>query len=237
MLGALLKSIFLPRRESPHDEAVPAPARAAAQAPSGKKKVLNVGGQSKEIAIPSQYDGWQHDLLDIDPESGADIVCDARELTGLPPGEYDSVHCSHNLEHYYRHDVARVLAGFVHVLKEDGFVYIRVPDMGELMRVVVKDGLDIDDVLYQSAAGPITVKDVIYGYGAEIEESGNDFYAHKTGFTQKSLAKTLVNAGFPFVFTGVGNLEVTAIGFKNQPQPESVALFGIPGPTRAVPGD
>ena len=30
-------------------------------------KVLNVGGNSKRIQIPSCFDGWQHDLLDIDP--------------------------------------------------------------------------------------------------------------------------------------------------------------------------
>ena len=52
---------------------------------------------------------------------------------------------------------------------------------------MVEKNLDIDDFLYQSPEGPITVRDVIYGYGAEIERSGNDFYAHKTGFTKKSL--------------------------------------------------
>ena len=57
------------------------------------------------------------------------------------------------------------------------------------MRSCVERGLDIDDVLYQSPAGPITVLDVIYGYAAEIESSGQDFFAHKTGFTEKSLAR------------------------------------------------
>jgi hypothetical protein len=31
------------------------------------RTVLNVGGNNKEIQIPSQYNGWQHILLDIDP--------------------------------------------------------------------------------------------------------------------------------------------------------------------------
>ena len=44
-------------------------------------KVLNVGGNSKEIAIASQYDGWQQDLLDIDASQNPDILADARELT------------------------------------------------------------------------------------------------------------------------------------------------------------
>ena len=199
------------------------------------RKVLNVGGNSKTIALPQQYAGWQHVLLDIDPKGMPDVVCDARELSGLPGAEYDSVYCSHNLEHYYHHDVARVLAGFSHVLKADGFVFIRVPDMAGLMRTVVKNNLDIDDVLYQSKAGPIMVRDVIYGYGREIEESGNDFFAHKTGFTRKSLMLTLRAAGFPIVFTatqnlesGLDSLEVMAFAFKNKPAKYATELLGLP---------
>lgn len=192
-----------------------------------ERKVLNVGGNSKNIQIPVQYDGWEHILLDIDPEGCPDVVCDARELTDLPLAHYDSVYCSHNLEHYYRHDVEKVLAGFLHVLKDDGFAFIRVPDMGELMRIVVQRGLDIDDFLYQSSSGPITVIDVIYGFGKEIERSGNDFYAHKTGFTQKSLMATLHNVGFPVVFIRVGELEISAIAFKSKPSDYAATLFNF----------
>jgi len=32
------------------------------------KKVLNVGGGSKNIPIPPLYSGWEHVLLDIDPD-------------------------------------------------------------------------------------------------------------------------------------------------------------------------
>ena len=193
------------------------------------KKVLNVGGNSKKIPLPLQYAGWEHVLLDIDPRGSPDIVCDARELSSLPGSIFDSVYCSHNLEHYYRHDVEKVLAGFAHVLKDDGFVYICVPDMDELFQTVVKDKLDIDDFLYQSPAGPITVRDVIYGYGLEIERSGNDFFAHKTGFTQKSIFLTLQTAGFLWVFTGAGNLEITAFAFKNEPGEYAEKLLGLPG--------
>ena len=30
------------------------------------RKVLNVGGNSKDIQIPDQYSDWNHVLLDID---------------------------------------------------------------------------------------------------------------------------------------------------------------------------
>lgn len=192
-----------------------------------ERKVLNVGGNSKDIPIPEQYGGWEHLLLDIDAKGNPDVVCDARELTDLPQADYDSVYCSHNLEHFYRHDVEKVLAGFLHVLKDDGFAYIRVPDMGELMQTVTQRGLDIGDILYQSPAGPITVMDVIYGYGKEIESSGNDFYAHKTGFTQKSMMAALHNAGFPIVFIHAAELEIMAIAFKSQPSDYATALFKL----------
>jgi len=194
---------------------------------SAARKVLNVGGNSKDIQIPEVYAGWQHVLLDIDPAVAPDVVCDARKLRTLPGGEYDSVYCSHNLEHYFRHDVAKVLAGFLHVLKAGGFAYLRVPDMGELMRSVVRDGLDIEDVLYESPAGPIAAIDVIYGLGSEIERSGQDFFAHKTGFTRKSLAAALSSAGFPFIFTRTGNLEITAIAFRSKPSEADAALIGL----------
>ena len=189
--------------------------------------MLNVGGNSKDVALPPQYTGWEHVLLDIDPRGKPDLVCDARELTTLPGDAYDSIHCSHNLEHYHRHDVKKVLAGFHHVLKADGFVFLRVPDMAELMRTVVEKNLDIDDVLYQSAAGPIMVRDVIYGYGREIEQTGNDYYAHKTGFTQKALERELNAAGFPVVFSGTGNLEVMAVALKDMPSPYVRSLFNL----------
>jgi SAM-dependent methyltransferase len=192
------------------------------------KKVLNVGGNSKQIPLPPQYLGWEHLLLDIDPRGQPDVVCDARKLADLPGSTYDSVYCSHNLEHYYRHDVAKVLAGFRHIVKDDGFVFIRVPDLAEVMRTAVEKKLDVDDVLYQSGAGPIAVGDVIYGYGVEIERSGNDFFAHKTGFTQKSLTAVLLAAGFRFVFSGVGNFEVVAFAFLNEPTMEAKQLLKLP---------
>lgn len=192
-----------------------------------QRLVLNVGGNSRLIQMPSQYDGWKHVLLDIDPRGTPDIVCDARLLTSLPPAQFDAVYCSHNLEHYYRHDVAKVLAGFRHVLKGDGFIHLRVPDMAAVMKRVVESGLDIEDILYESSSGPIHVIDVIYGWGLEIECSGNDFYAHKTGFTEKSLSACLRAAGFAVVITQARDLEIAALAFKSDPPAYAVELFQL----------
>jgi SAM-dependent methyltransferase len=193
------------------------------------RSFLNVGGGSKEFPVPRQYQGWQHVLLDIDPRRSPDVLCDARSLRTLPAAAYDAVYCSHNLEHYYHHDVPKVLDGFLHVLKPDGLLHLRVPDMAAVMRAVLQKNLDIGDVLYQSDAGPITVRDVIYGLGREIEASGSDFYAHKTGFTEKSLGEVLAVAGFRCVFMHASNLEIQALAFREKPSPHAAALFGLPG--------
>lgn len=192
------------------------------------KRVLNVGGNSKDIALPPFYAGWEHVMLDIDPKTNADVICDARELQTRPAGEFDSIHCSHNLEHYFAHDVRKVLAGFRHVLKPDGFVFLRVPDIGQVARAMVTRNLDIDDVLYVSPAGPIMVKDVLYGWGAQIESSGVDFFAHKTGFTPKSLGNALAVAGFAPVYIGAADYEVQAFAFQQPPSAEVRAALGLP---------
>ena len=192
------------------------------------KKVLNVGGNNKSIPLPPQYAEFQHILLDIDPKGSPDIVCDACKLGTLDAGQFDAVYCSHNLEHYYRHDVQIVLAGFLHVLKDGGFAHIRVPDIHEVMRLTIERDMDIDDVLYQSQMGPIMVLDVLYGHSGQIEQSGEEFYAHKTGFTQKSLLNAVQKAGFSGMFSLVRNLEIDALAFKGEPDQATRKLFNLP---------
>jgi SAM-dependent methyltransferase len=192
-------------------------------------KVLNVGGGSKETPIPEYFSGWTHDLLDIDSRGNPDLVCDARNLLSLKPGQYDAIYCSHNLEHYYRHDGLKVLRGFIHILKEDGFAEIRVPDIAQVIAAVYENQMDPDDVLYESAAGPITAHDVIYGLQSEIVSSGQDFYAHKTGFTPKSLMKFLSDSGFRHIFLAEGvHLAVHALAFKTEPTEWQRNLLGLP---------
>jgi len=191
------------------------------------KKVLNVGGNSKAIALPPLYAEFEHILLDIDPSGNPDVVCDARKLDTLAPAEYDAIYCSHNLEHYYAHEVPTVLMGFRHVLKANGFVHIRVPDLDALMRTVVAKNLNLTDVLYHSPAGPITALDVFYGYGKKIASSGQDFFAHKTGFTPASLLHSLRQHGFPWVFSTTGNLEIQAVAFPHEPDENARRLFNL----------
>ena len=195
-----------------------------------RRKVLNVGGNSKAIPIPAHYAGWDHLMLDIDPTGRPDIVCDARKLDTLAAEQFDAVYCSHNLEHYYRHEVPQVLNGFRHVLKPEGFAEILVPDLRGVMQALVQNNLDLEDTLYPSPAGPISALDVIYGFGVQIERTGQDFFAHKTGFTQKSLQLNL-SRHFACVYSQSGNLEVRGLAFKNLPTDAQLRTFNLPPPS------
>lgn len=161
----------------------------------------------------SRFRGWDQDLLDIDPAVKPDIVCDAKMMRSLPAGKYDAVYCSHTLEHFYKHEVPLVLGGFQHVLKASGFAYIAVPDMAALFEAAVQG--DIDDVWYRCAAGPISFHDVIYGWGLQVQR-GNLYYCHKTGFTERSLSKTLRTAGFMTVLTACDGSNLHAFAFKTR---------------------
>jgi hypothetical protein len=185
-------------------------------------KVLNVGGNSKSIPLPKIYDGWEHHLLDIDPVGKPDICCDAVELKNKTEyfNTYDSVYCSHNLEHFYRHKVKDVLIGFYKVLKEDGFIRIHVPHILNVMRRVICYNMDLSDTLYEVSAGPITAHDVMYGWGKQIESSGVDFFAHKCAFTPKMLGNAITQAGFSNAYVKENDLELSGFGFKIKPSEE-----------------
>lgn len=193
-----------------------------------KRRFLNVGGGSKNVSLPRVYADWEHVLLDIDPSVQPDVCLDARQLETLEPRTFDAIYCSHNLEHYYAHDVPRVLRGFRHILRDDGFAEIRVPDMAGLFKEIASRNLDIDDELYRSTRGPVLVRDVIYGFGPEIEQSGVDFYAHRTGFTAQSLTEALRRAGFArLVQVSPRPREIAMLAFVQIPSQELLQLLGL----------
>lgn len=185
---------------------------------AGTPCVLNVGGASKAFALPGHYAGWGHVLLDIAPGKDVDLALDARALRDLPRSVFDAIYCSHNLEHYYPHEVPLILEGFAHVLKPDGFAEIRVPDLDSVLRAMVERNLDVEDALYQSRSGPISVRDVLYGLGTAIA-AGKVAYAHKTGFTNRSLRKALDAAGFAQVHTlaPIAGYEVRVAALRCEP--------------------
>jgi SAM-dependent methyltransferase len=198
-------------------------------------RLLNVGGGSKEIPLPDQFKEYEHILLDVTDGPGVDVVCDARQLSrSLFPAAFDVVYCSHNLEHYYDHEVPLVLAGMRSVLTDQGRIHIAVPNIGQLICDMIDLRLDIDTVMYECGAGPVTPLDVLYGFRPEVA-TGNHWYAHKTGFTASRLHRVLEAAGFVDVSVVANFDALEIIGTGKSPGRSGVLSPASEGPGISVP--
>jgi ubiquinone/menaquinone biosynthesis C-methylase UbiE len=149
--------------------------------------------------------------LDIDPDAEPDIVASITDMSMVESESVDGLFSSHNLEHIYSHEVRVALAEFHRVLRTDGIVVIRVPDLQAVAAEVARGNLE--NVLYQAPAGPIAPIDVLYGWRQKTA-AGQDAWAHKTGFVGETLAQKLAAAGFRQVRVGRGNFQLSATAIK-----------------------
>jgi predicted SAM-dependent methyltransferase len=194
---------------------------------SSSKRVLNAGCGANEPNRLHPFfrdQSWTEVRLDIDARVKPDIQGSIADLSKLNDASFDAIWCSHNLEHLLPHEVGSAIAGFRRVLKPDGFVVITSPDLEAIAELVV-DGR-LEDVAYQSPAGPITALDMIYGHARSIEH-GNHFMAHHTGFTTERLGRLLVEGGFveALVMKGTG-FDLWALGLMPQSnKPELLRRF------------
>jgi len=175
--------------------------------------VLHVGcGPPNPEALHQRFRGpqWREVRLDIDPATQPDVVASLTEMRPIEDNSVDAVWSSHNLEHLHRHDVPVALAEFYRVLKPGGFAFVTLPDLQQVAHFVVADKLE--DVAYESPAGPITPLDCIFGLGSAVKE--NDYMAHKTGFTEKTLRRRLQEAGFVDLRTWTSPFSLWAEAYK-----------------------
>lgn len=158
----------------------------------------------------SAFSGWREVRVDLDPGCRPDVLSDLTDLApSIPDGSADLIYCSHVVEHFFDHDVPKVLSEFARILRPQGAAILRVPDLAGVMQAL--DEGDLERSLYQSPSGPISALDVIFGHRASIA-AGNHYMAHRTGFTQASLARRLLDAGFEEVQTLPGpSVEFCAI--------------------------
>lgn len=162
-----------------------------------RKTILHVGpghpSSSARIPVAFQTPEWKEIRLDIDPANKPDILGSMLDMPAVADGSVDAIYSSHNIEHVYAHEVPVVLGEFLRVLKPDGFLVVTCPDLQSVCALVAEDKLT--DPAYISPAGPIAPLDILYGHGASLA-AGNQYMAHKCGFTLKTLTATLQAAGF-----------------------------------------
>lgn len=142
---------------------------------------------------------WKEIRFDIDKNVKPDIVGTLTDMSLVESSSVDAVYSSHNIEHVYAHEVLTAFGEFYRVLKPDGIAVITCPDLQAVCEVVAQSKLL--DTLYVSRAGPISAIDILYGHRASIA-AGNQFMAHKCGFTFPVLSDSIIRAGFKSTFGG-----------------------------------
>ena len=182
------------------------------------KKFLHVGcgPKYKNNTTPAfASKDWQEVRLDIDESVKPDIISSVLDLSIIESGSFDAIFSSHNIEHVYAHEVTIMLKEFLRVLNTDGLFVVNCPNLIPVARLIAEDKLT--EPAYVSAAGPISPLDILYGHGAAIKQE-NEFMAHKTGFTPKSLNSALLGAGFKSIgmMARDSHLDIWAVATKQE---------------------
>ena len=162
------------------------------------KNLLHVGCgyRTKKDTLKYYDDEWKETRVDINKNVNPDILGSMKDLSNVQNNYYDSVFSSHSIEHVYAHEVDGVLKEFHRVLNMNGLLVITCPELKSICKLVLEDKLL--DIAYESAAGPISPIDMIWGHRVPIKK-GNEFMAHKCGFTLKTLMNACTNANFKSV--------------------------------------
>lgn len=174
----------------------PAAATTVRTGQSERRVVLHVGcGPADRNSLHERFRGgeWREIRVDLDPSVKPDLVASIIDLCRIADGSADAVWSAHNLEHLSAHEVPLALAEFFRVLKPGGCALITLPDLQQVAEFIVADKLE--EVAYESPAGPITPLDCVFGLGTAIA-AGRPLMAHRTGFTESTLRKHLERASF-----------------------------------------
>lgn len=157
------------------------------------KALLNVGCGGASITLPEELSVYREVRVDIDPRVHPDVVASATDLSCFASASVAAVYTSHTLEHLMPHESREALHEYLRVLKKNGKLIIRVPNIQEPCRIVGEGRAA--EVLYHSPGGAVTSLDMLYGQHEHVRRSGI-YMVHKNGFTQDSLGALLREVGF-----------------------------------------
>ena len=177
---------------------------------------VNLGRGPKQSAwLPAMFADWRELRVDSDPSAAPDLLADITDLSAIETGSIDAIWSAHCLEHLYLHQVGGAIAEMHRILADDGFMCLIVPDLQVLAEYIVNDKLH--EVVYQSAAGPVTAHDILFGYGPYIAQ-GHSGMAHRCGFTPGLLVRELQKSPFAeIILRRRPNHELAAVARKRPP--------------------
>jgi SAM-dependent methyltransferase len=178
--------------------------------------LVNLGsGRRDSTWLPAMFADWRELRVDADPKTAPDLLADITDLSAIETGSIDAIWSAHCIEHLYLHQVAGAIAEMHRILADDGFLCLIVPDLQVLAEYIVNDKLH--EVVYQSAAGPVTAHDIIFGYGPYLAQ-GHSGMAHRCGFTPGLLVRELQKSPFAeIILRRRPNHELAAVARKRPP--------------------
>jgi SAM-dependent methyltransferase len=196
------------------------------------KNFLHVGCGPKDKSQIKGFnnDNWKEIRFDIDKNVNPDIEGTLTDMSLVETGSVDAVYSSHNIEHIYPHEVPIALKEFYRVLKDDGIVVITCPDLQTVCEAVVNDKLL--EPLYETIDGvKVSPIDILYGWRIPIAE-GNEYMAHKGGFTYSVLNTAFFEAGFKARYGGRfpmgGQHNLFLVAFKEELPEEELKKIANP---------
>lgn len=194
------------------------------------KTLLHVGcGRlDKSDCYGFNNENWDEIRFDIDKNVNPDILGTLVDMKLVKTASVDAIYSAHNIEHLYPHQVPSALSEFHRVLKDDGMVVISCPDLQLIAKSIAEDKLL--EPLYTSVSGDsISAIDSMYGWRVPIAE-GNEYMAHKCGFTYSLLDRVFHDAGFKARIGGkkLEVWELILVAFKQEKTDEEIKKLALP---------
>ena len=193
------------------------------------KTLLHVGCGPEDISHIKGFeiDDWKEIRFDIDESANPDIVGSLTDMKLVETASVDAVYSAYNIDHIFPHEVPIALSEFYRVLKDDGLVVIKCPDIQRVCEAIVQDKLL--DTLYESPIGPVSAIDIMYGNRKEIS-AGNFYMEKKVGFTYSVLNGAFAEAGFKARFGGRSEKgwELALVAFKQEKSEEDILSIATP---------
>lgn len=136
---------------------------------------LHIGGK---VAAP----GWE--VLNANPAPYVDHVCNANDLSQFADNTFLEIYASHVAEHLdFTGELQRTLKEWHRVLQPGGKIYISVPDLDVLAKLILdKNKLSLDDRFHV----------MLMMFGGHVDQ----YDYHAVGLNEEFLTGFLAGAGY-----------------------------------------
>lgn len=199
-------------------------------AAQGIKTVLHIGiNSATPQALNASFTSPDWHCVRIDSESivQPNILTPCYDLSMIPNASVEAIWAPHILHKVHVHQAKAALSEMNRVLKDEGKLYVIVPDAQIACAYIANNRMD--ETLFTSAAGPVTPHDLLFGFAKGIER-GNTQLQHKAAFTSESLGLLARESGLSTITITRARFEIQLMAIKyafdNPNRVERIAING-----------